>query len=354
VKHAGQARSAISDGLKSALWASGALARYHRLRNRNALTVAAFHRVLDPGDPRSAGADPLWTVSQTFFAECLDFFVENYRVVSFADVLAAREGARALPRWPLLITFDDGWADNRDYALPELRQRGLPAALFAVTGAIGQRAGFWQERVVAAFKTERIAPSAATALWQRLLPDQTAPKRYALPAIRSIIAAIAELPASEREKILQRLPPICAGDPMEILDDTGLRELAHAGMAIGTHGVSHEPLTKIDDPEAELRHSWQDLQQKLGEAAGVPILSFPHGQYGRHELELARRLGYRLMFTSDRGLNRIDQTRISDVLGRVEITTELCGSAGGQFRPDKLALWLFQQPHVRLPHLDQQ
>jgi peptidoglycan/xylan/chitin deacetylase (PgdA/CDA1 family) len=354
VRHAAGARSAVSGCLKSALWASGVLTRYHRLRNRNALTVAAFHRVLDPRDPRWAGADPLWTVSQTFFAQCLDFFEENYRVVSLADVLAAREGAGSLPRWPLLITFDDGWADNRDCALPELRRRGLPAALFVVTGAIGQREGFWQERVLAAFKTGRIAASVAAEFWQRLLPEQTVPKRYALPAIHPIIAAIAELPASEREEILHRLPPIGPGDPAEILDDTGLRDLAHSRVAIGTHGVSHEPLTAVDDPEAELWHSWQDLQQKLGEATGAPTLSFPHGQYGRHELELARRLGYRLMFTSNRGLNRIDGNRLPDVLGRIEVTTQLCGGADGQFRPEKLALWLFRQPHLHLYHLDHQ
>ena len=348
------ARSVVAGCVKSALWTSGALAGYHRLRNRNALTVAAFHRVLDPRDPRWDGADPLWTVSQTFFADCLDFFQAHYRMVSLADVLAAREGERSLPQWPLLITFDDGWADNRDYALLALLQRGLPAALFVVTGAIGQREGFWQERILAALKTGRIAPALAAALWQRLLPDQPKPKRYELAAGRRIVAALANRSASEREEIMQRLPPVALGYPAEMLDDAGLAELAGSGVAIGTHGVSHEPLTAVDDPEAELRHSWQDLQQRVGEDAALPTLSFPHGRYERHELELARGLGYRLMFTSDRGLNRIDENRISDVLGRVEITTELCGSADGQFRPEKLALWLFQQPHLRLPHLDQQ
>lgn len=337
-------------GLKSALWASGALAGYHRLRNRNVLTVAIFHRVLDPADPRSAGADPLWTVSRAFFAHCLDFFAEHYRVVSLADVLAAREGARPLPQWPLLITFDDGWADNRDYALPELRRRDLPAALFVATGAIGRREGLWQERVLAAFKTGRIAPSLAAELWRRLVPDQPAPERYELAAARRIVAALTRRPASEREDIMRRLPPAEPGDPAEMLDDPGLAELALSGVAIGTHGVSHEPLTAVNDPEAELRDSWQDLNRRLNGMAAAPTLSFPHGRYGRHALERARGLGYRLMFTSDRGLNRIEANRLPDVLGRVEITTERCGSADGWFCPEALALWLFRQPHVSLPH----
>lgn len=150
---------------------------------------------------------------------------------------------------------------------------------------------------------------------------------------------------------MRRVPPVGSSCPVEIVDDAGLAELACSGVAIGTHGVSHEPLTAVDDPEAELRNCWQDLQRRLGKDAGLPTLSFPHGRYDRRMLERARGLGYRLMFTSDRGLNRIDGNRIPDVLGRVEITSQLCGSAGGRFDPKKLALWLFRQPHVHLCRL---
>lgn len=337
-------RDRLKSAFKSGAWASGAVAGYHWLRNRTVLTVAAFHRVLDPADPRAAGADPLWTVSPALFGHCLDFFAEHYRVVSLADVLAAREGVRPLPPWPLLITFDDGWADNRDYALPELRRRNLPAALFVATGALGRREGFWQERIVAAYRSGRIAPARARELWQRLLPGPA--PADPLAAGRRIVAALAGQPAAEREALLQDLP--APGEPAAMLDDPGLAELAHSGVAIGTHGVSHEPLTTVADPEAELRQSWQDLARRLDGALLAPTLSFPHGRYGRHLLTLARGLGYRLMFTSDRGLNRIEEGRPSDLLARIEITTGHCGAGDGWFRPERLASWLFCQPHLSL------
>lgn len=338
--------AALKSTLKSALWASGTLAGYHRLRNRHVLTVAAFHRVLDPADPRAAGADPLWTVSTAVFAQCLEFFQDHYQVVSLAEVLAAREGTRPLPPWPLLITFDDGWADNRDYALPELQQRRLPAALFVATGALGRREGFWQERILAAWQSGRIAPAQARALWQRLLPGPA--PADPLAAGRRIVAALAGQPAAERQALLQDLPPAAPGEPAAMLDDPGLAELARSGVAIGTHGVSHEPLTAVADPAAELRASWQDLGRRLDGMLPAPTLSFPHGRYGRPLLTLARRLGYRLMFTSERGLNRIEGHRLPDVLGRIEITTERCGAGDGWFRPEILALWLFRQPHLCL------
>src|SRR5512134_3260719 len=95
-----------------------------------------------------------------------------------------------------------------------------------------------------------------------------------LAAARRIVAALAKRPASEREDIMRHLPSAGPDDPAEMLDDPGLAELARSGMAIGTQGVSHEPLTAVDDPEAELPDYWQDLNSRLNAATAAPTLSF--------------------------------------------------------------------------------
>jgi peptidoglycan/xylan/chitin deacetylase (PgdA/CDA1 family) len=41
-----------------------------------------------------------------------------------------------LPARPLLITFDDGWADNEEFALRALRERNLPAVVFVVAAGV--------------------------------------------------------------------------------------------------------------------------------------------------------------------------------------------------------------------------
>src|SRR5712691_8383855 len=63
--------------LKAALYHCGALSLYHRVRNRNVLTVAMFHRVLKQNDPRWLTAFPQWTLSDDFDA-CLAFFKRHY------------------------------------------------------------------------------------------------------------------------------------------------------------------------------------------------------------------------------------------------------------------------------------
>ena len=148
---------AKSAAVQRALYRSGALDAWHRRRNRDRLTVIMFHRVLAPSDPRWATADPEYSLRDDLFADCLAFFKRHYHVVALDDVLAARAGGPPLPPRPLLITFDDGWSDNEEFALRHLRRAGLPALLFVVADVVGRKEPFYQERLVGAW----IAPSSA-------------------------------------------------------------------------------------------------------------------------------------------------------------------------------------------------
>ena len=110
----------MKDFSKKLLYASGLLGLYHRLRNAGSLTVVMFHRTLSPEDPRWRTCDPDYTLSTAYLSQSLAFFKRHYNVVSLQQVLEARRTGAALPARALLITFDDGWSDNADYALPEL------------------------------------------------------------------------------------------------------------------------------------------------------------------------------------------------------------------------------------------
>src|SRR5437773_6222275 len=140
--------------LRTAAYRSGALG-LARTRLRRALTVVMLHRIMDPADPDFAQADPEFTLSTSLFDQLLGFFVNHYAVVSLDDVMRAREGVRPLPDHALLITFDDGWADNLRYAAPLLKERGLPAVIFvAAEPILSASKAWWQEQVFAAARAE--------------------------------------------------------------------------------------------------------------------------------------------------------------------------------------------------------
>ena len=282
--------------VKSALFAVGLARMVHRLRNRSVLTVVMFHRVLPPEDPRFAGANPTYTVTVEEFARCLDFFARFYSVVSLDDVERAASGA-ALPPCPLLITFDDGWQDNAAHALPALRARGMKAVLFVATGHVGRHEGFWQEEVF-----DRIAARS--------------PGRQGLREADAAVGALLGRPVAERDAGLAALP---ARDlPRRMADAGELRRMEDAGIAIGGHGHSHEPIPTVADPAAELAQCRATLAA-LGLGGARPAFSFPHGRWSPALVEAARGAGFGLCFTSEAELVRPDALRAGGVAGRVSV-----------------------------------
>ena len=95
-----------------AYW-SGALPLF---RKSDVLTVVMFHRVVSRTDPNFDRADPAYTIEAGLFAELLYFLRDYFSVVSLHTVMRAMTRLERLPEYPLLITFDDGWADNLHYA----------------------------------------------------------------------------------------------------------------------------------------------------------------------------------------------------------------------------------------------
>ncbi|MEI8396386.1 MAG: polysaccharide deacetylase family protein [Rhodospirillaceae bacterium] len=339
------------DAAKKALWRLGVLTALHRLCNRRRLTVVMFHRVLRPGAVGWRDADPLYTVSDTLFAACLDFFKRHYRVIGLAEMLAARDGVAPLPLRPLLITFDDGWADTATVALPLLTAAGLPALVFPVSDPVRSNERlWWQEVLVTAIRHGRLDPAREAALWRAAAVPPSFNRRPPPPAVRpgdqlpELLAALATLDAPVRREWLAPLAePLEVGTPRHMLTSEETRRLPPAGIAVGCHGASHAPLTAVSDIDAELATARRDLNAVLGSA--VTTLSFPHGRYNATVLAAARARGFSLMFSSDPRLNPTPAGYVChDLLGRISIPAPAITDPDGRFRPELLALRLFTAP----------
>lgn len=336
-----------ADLVKRALYRSGLLGLYHRLRNRRALTVIMFHRVLAEQDPRWASCDPDYTLEAGLLERCLAFFHRHYNVVSGDDVLAARRDGAPLPDRALLITFDDGWADNHAYALPRLRAAGMPALLFAVADIIDRDQPFFQERLVAAFRLGRIrVPELLGCLAEAGHPLSPSPTD-SIDGLRQVIAALEALPPALRARILAPLSAAMDDGLRQMVTRDELRELATGGVAIGVHGKTHAPMPQVEDLDAELAAARHIVGDHLGSGQAPVTMSYPHGRYDDRVLARTRAAGYELAFTSHPVMNAID-ARPPWLLGRLGFEQSGIVDGGGRFRPDWLALYLFRAPLRRL------
>jgi peptidoglycan/xylan/chitin deacetylase (PgdA/CDA1 family) len=83
-----------------------------------------------------------WNVTPDVFAEQLDTIVENgctpFTVSGLVDMLLSH---KELPERPIVITFDDGFADFATYAAPALAERDIPSTIYVTTGTLAGRQG---------------------------------------------------------------------------------------------------------------------------------------------------------------------------------------------------------------------
>jgi peptidoglycan/xylan/chitin deacetylase (PgdA/CDA1 family) len=63
---------------------------------------------------------------------------QGYQAVSVRDIIAFCEKKTALPKKPVLISFDDGYINNFDLAYPLLKEYGLKAIFFIPTAVVGK------------------------------------------------------------------------------------------------------------------------------------------------------------------------------------------------------------------------
>lgn len=62
----------------------------------------------------------------------------GYTPITFETLVAARAGTGTLPRRPVLLTFDDGYANLKTNVHPLLKELGLPYTVFLVSERVGK------------------------------------------------------------------------------------------------------------------------------------------------------------------------------------------------------------------------
>jgi peptidoglycan/xylan/chitin deacetylase (PgdA/CDA1 family) len=83
-----------------------------------------------------SGSARLAVSPRSFAAQVAYLYDAGFTSVTAGDVAAALADGQPLPRRPVVLTFDDGFADFHEAALPVLAKHGFTATLFMTTGWI--------------------------------------------------------------------------------------------------------------------------------------------------------------------------------------------------------------------------
>lgn len=205
---------------------------------RQSAVILVYHRV---NDEMTDGV----TVGREQFERQMELLRREYPVVPLEDIASARAG-RDTKRPVIAVTFDDGYLDNFENAVPILSRHRIPATFFVSTGFIGTRRGFVHD-------LKKLG---------RALPNMTWDQ---------------------------------------------LRQMRQQGFGIGAHTVTHLNcgLASVEDVRRELVESYEVLQHELG----VKDLMFAYPFGGRRDMTAAvreevRRAGYTACLSAYGGANR--------------------------------------------------
>lgn len=237
------------------------------------LSVLVFHRVLRTPDPILPG-EP----DATRFDQVLGWLRVWFNVLPL-DEAVTRLAAAALPARAAAITFDDGYADNHDVALPLLKRHGLAATFFVATGYLDGGC-MWNDRIIAAVRESSESALDLDALQLGRHSIESTEQR--LRAIDAIIDAVKYRPPDEREALADRILDLAGvARPRDLMLTTSqLRGLGAAGMQIGAHTASHPILARLcpDESRREIESSKLSLEDKLQRP--VELFAYPNGKPG--------------------------------------------------------------------------
>jgi glycosyltransferase involved in cell wall biosynthesis/peptidoglycan/xylan/chitin deacetylase (PgdA/CDA1 family) len=202
------------------------------------LPALLYHRVA----PDRQCAHPELTVSPHQFEKQVAWLAQRgYAGIRPSDWLAWCQQGKRLPEKAVLITFDDAYADLAEHAFPVLRKYGFTAAVYVVTGYIGDANRWDQDKGVGSYK---------------------------------------------------------------LLTAAQIREWASRGIEFGAHSRTHTTLTALAPPrlEEEIARSGDDISGLLG---ARPIsFAYPYGEHDPTAVAAVRN-HYALAFTCDEGLNTL-------------------------------------------------
>ena len=96
------------------------------MRSAPGIPVLNYHQI------EEKDGNPLTLWPDQFEAQMAYLADEGYTTITIDEMMDSIENGTPLPEKPVIITFDDGYADNYEYAYPILKKYGFKATIFLI------------------------------------------------------------------------------------------------------------------------------------------------------------------------------------------------------------------------------
>lgn len=257
--------------------------------------IVGYHRVVENFNANLQTSIPSLLISRKMLERHLDWLARRYRLVDL-DELGARIESGEDSRPIAAVTFDDGYADLYEHALPMLQRKGIPAAVFVITNLAGS-ADVPAHDLLYLLLARRIGRRNMPA-WSGI----TIPNIDQMTAYQATRVLIETLPAAAIQQVIETLQrddeiPERFLREFRILNWEQIKRVRAAGFTIGSHTRSHIilPNETASRVQTELAGSRADLENALG--GTVRHFVYPSGSFNSASVHQVADAGYRYAYT---------------------------------------------------------
>ncbi|MCP3848772.1 MAG: polysaccharide deacetylase family protein, partial [Gammaproteobacteria bacterium] len=265
------------------------------------LWIMMYHRILPKEDPRAHVEEPGMIVEPATFKMHLQVLKQEFTIIPLIDWVNRKINRLPLPDKACAITFDDGWLDNYEYALPILEQEQVPATLFAVSDMVGSCEEFWPNRVIKLL--QQPADRIKSISWLHPLASKNSyDSELSAQAIYSLkdyaddeLIKLIELAEIELSVPANKSPVLMNSEQLIAMSDNVLID-------IGSHTCHHFRLREslaIKLQNSEITDSQKHLEEMLDKP--VELFCYPNGDYCSNALDQVSK-HYKAAVTTQRGV----------------------------------------------------
>lgn len=265
--------------------------------------VVGYHRVVEDFDSAAETSIPSLLITPRTLERHLDWIGRHYRFVDLDGLGKRMESGESEGRPVAAVTFDDGYRDFHDIALPLLRRKGIPAALFVVTDHVGTNRPQAHDSLylLLARRIARAMDNGPRML--RRFGGIRLPDVANLGPYQSTRVLLETLPLAAVERVIEALE---AEDPLSpnMLESfmpvtwEMLHECRRAGVIVGSHTRTH--ILMPNETEARAKHealaSREELEGRLGTA--IRHFAYPSGIFNARSVAIIAAAGYRFGYTT--------------------------------------------------------
>jgi len=216
----------------------------------------------------------------------------KYSIISISqlqDYLYSKEEAYSLPKYPLLLTFDDGIYNLKENGFPLLKKHDIPACVFVVTEAINSNCEFWWDTVASKKAQDGISKA----------------------EIRCYLNSLKKIPNRERRKVKEEIAPVYGKQ----LTTEDLRNFEAANIEIGNHSHTHPMFDKCETEEiiSELDNSKRCFKE--WQVGTFEYFAYPNGNHSIKAEKILKAYSVKLAFLFEHKINEkeIDPHRIARI-----------------------------------------